>query len=577
MEYKLWDPLEFYLTEGRDRYSQYAKESFEKHLEDSGVDERENQLLAEAYEFIDKECKKLKNGKNLRIFYGILATLVIMLGIGFLIAYEEGLAYPIIGCCFILAGGWWLFGKVIPDFKSLSEKLAEKIEEAERLLLPPRNQLERLDNFFATDESLMLTEKTIPELHFHSFCSRQHQSCLEALDFRHSSDCSVSVTNTLAGDFRGNPFLFTTVLQHTMRNHKYTGSKTIHWEEEQEREVHKERTYTDSNGKKQTEYYTVKETVMVPRSQTLTESVIAQVPCYSKVSSLGYGHPMAPDLYFSRYPKHIQNMSAESIRSKVIWKGRTLRKKSERAIRNGQEFLMMANEEFEVLFGATDRNNDHQFRLLFTPQAQNNMIALLKDSSLIGDEFSFKKHGKYNTISCDERILKESPTHYHDYSVQEARKNYLEHHQAYFRRLFGTFAPLLAIPGYQESFSMMPQGELVENGHFAECEHEAMANRLPLNKLVTVDTETAAILKTRLIGTDAEKDLVEVKAYGYTTRNRVETFNVRGKDGKDHDVDVHWVEYIPRVKTTTISIEPKREEEQSGGVCFHGLYVKIVR
>lgn len=577
MENKLWDPLDFYLTEGRDRYSQYAKESFKQHLQESGVDEQENQLLAEVYESIDKECKELKNGKNLRIVYGILAGLLIILGIGFLIASEEDPVFLIIGCCLVLVGGLWLFGKVVPDFKSLGEKLTEKTEEAEHLLVPPRTQLERLDSFFATDESLRFTEKTIPELHFHSFCSRQHQSCLEALDFRHSADSSVSVTNTLAGDFRGNPFLFTTVLQHTMRNHKYTGTKTIHWEEKQEREVQKERTYTDSNGQTQTEYYTVKETVMIPRSQTLKAYVTAPEPYYSKTSSLGYGHPMAPDLCFSRYPKHIQNKSAERIQSQVIRKGRTLRNKSERAIKKGQEFMMMANEEFEVLFGATDRNNDHQFRLLFTPQAQKNMIALLKDSSLIGDEFSFHKHGKYNTISCDEWLLKEAPTHYHDYSVQEARKNYLEHHQAYFRRLFGTFAPLLAIPGYQEPFSLISQGESVEKGHFAECEHEAMANQLPLNQLVTWDTKTAAILKTRLIGTDTEKDLVEVTARGYTTRNRVETIEVEGEDGEDHDVDVHWVEYIPRVKTTTISIEPKREEDQSGGVCFHGLYVKIVQ
>jgi hypothetical protein len=362
-----------------------------------------------------------------------------------------------------------------------------------------------------------------------------------------------------------------------MRDYEYEGTKDIHWEEKQEREVQKERTYTDSNGNTQIEYYTVKETVMIPRSQTLKAYKIAPKPYYSKASSLGYGHPMAPDLCFSRYPKHIQNKSAERIQSQVIREGRTLRNKSERAIRDGQEFLMMANEEFEVLFGATDRNNDHQFRLLFTPQAQNNMVALLKDSILIGDEFTFCKYGKYNTISCDEWLLKESPSHYHDYSVQEARKNYLEHQQTYFRRLFGTFAPLLAIPGYHESFSLMPQGETAEKGNFAECEHEVMANQLPLNQLVTGDTRTEAILKTRLIGTDGEKDLVEVTARGYTTRNRVETIEVTGEDGENHDVDVHWVEYIPRVKTTTISIEPMREEEQSGGVCFHGLYVKIVQ
>ena len=44
-----------------------------------------------------------------------------------------------------------------------------------------------------------------------------------------------------------------------------------------------------------------------------------------------------------------------------------------------------------------DRDNENQFRLLFTPLAQRNIVDLVKDSPY-GDDFYFIKQNKLNTI-----------------------------------------------------------------------------------------------------------------------------------------------------------------------------------
>ena len=52
-------------------------------------------------------------------------------------------------------------------------------------------------------------------------------------------------------------------------------------------------------------------------------------------------------------------------------------------------FTEMGNAKFDALFGAVDRNNEVEFRVLFTPLAQKNMLDLLTDKNHYGDDFYF--------------------------------------------------------------------------------------------------------------------------------------------------------------------------------------------
>lgn len=73
-----------------------------------------------------------------------------------------------------------------------------------------------------------------------------------------------------------------------------------------------------------------------------------------------------------------------------------------RDLDHGGGFTVMANREFDALFAATDRDHEVQFRLLFTPLAQQEMLKLLRDKTDgYGDDFGFTKRGMVNFVMPD--------------------------------------------------------------------------------------------------------------------------------------------------------------------------------
>ena len=75
-----------------------------------------------------------------------------------------------------------------------------------------------------------------------------------------------------------------------------------------------------------------------------------------------------------------------------------LHKKAERDIKNGKSnpFTPLANSEFELLFGAYNRNNNVQYHTIFTNVAQLNFTKLIKSTDGFGDDYNKKKHKKFN-------------------------------------------------------------------------------------------------------------------------------------------------------------------------------------
>ena len=133
----------------------------------------------------------------------------------------------------------------------------------------------------------------------------------------------------------------------------YYGEKTIYWTTRE----------TDSDGKSRT----------VHHSETLRASVTAPYPEYYERTRLIYGNTAAPDLIFYRKPSGLAGREG-SLRFK--WDKFWLKRKA-RNLADG-DFAMLTNEEFEVAFNTSNRNNNQQFALLFTPLAQQSMMALSK-------------------------------------------------------------------------------------------------------------------------------------------------------------------------------------------------------
>ena len=110
----------------------------------------------------------------------------------------------------------------------------------------------------------------------------------------------------------------------------------------------------------------------------------------------------------------------------------------------------MGNLEFDALFNALDRDNEVEFRVLFTPIAQKNMIELLKNEEF-GDDFSFIKHLKLNIIdNKKDWVLNIFRSHYRDFSYDIIKEKFFKLNTEYFDNFYRLFLPIFTIPVYHQ-------------------------------------------------------------------------------------------------------------------------------
>ena len=111
-----------------------------------------------------------------------------------------------------------------------------------------------------------------------------------------------------------------------------------------------------------------------------------------------------------------------------------------RNLTDDSDFTMMSNKEFEVLFHADDRNDEIEFRLLFTPLAQAQMISLLNDTQEgYGDDFSFVKREKINMLSPEHLQnddLDVDPEQFRDYSFDNVKAYFIKRSNAFFKSFY---------------------------------------------------------------------------------------------------------------------------------------------
>jgi len=291
---------------------------------------------------------------------------------------------------------------------------------------------------------------------------------------------------------------------------------------------------TDGNGNRRT----------VQRSETLHASVTAPYPEYFERTRLIYGNTAAPDLVFYRKPNGLAGKEG-SLRFK--WDKYRLHRKA-RNLKDG-DFAMLTNEEFEVAFNTSNRNNNQQYALLFTPLAQQSMMALLMDEKEgYGDDFDFDKHYMINTIMPEHLQVLDldmNPAQYRSFDFEKAKKDFYEINERYFRAIYFSFAPLLCVPMYQQ---IRPQKDIY--GHDMEqkssfWEHEALANFWGQENFQHPDCVTPCIMKTSSAAQGDGSTLINVTAYGFRSERRMSYISKYGGDGSWHDVPVEWYEFLP--------------------------------
>lgn len=567
MEDIVYDPLERYRSEYRDRFLQNAQDAFEELSDKANIDKEANRQVCGEIAQLSESKETLSSSHSRYSLFRIVCwiAVAVLVFLGAISETPSQAPLYFVPALAIIVFNFAVLNRKIRKLKdeidSLEENIRQKKAEAFR-------QMEPLNALFDWDIPARLIEKTVPKLHFDRFFTQSRiDELVKDFGYDGSLNENASVLFSQSGEINGNPFVIADLKTFEMGEKTYTGHKTIHWTE----------TVTGFDGKRH----------RVFRSQTLSASVTRPCPAYGKLAFVLYGNDAAPNLTFTRKPSGlVEDGFFQNFRRKQ--KLRELQKFS-RNLQDESQYTLMGNREFETLFETKDRNDEVEYRLLFTALAQRQMLSLLKEKiNAYGDDFSFFKEKKVNVIvpgHLNDFDLDTNPKRFADYSYEESRHKFIRINQEYFRAVYFSMAPLLCIPLYQQIRRQKEiYGNILQRSSFWEW--ESIANFYGEEKFRHPKCVTDCILKTEARTSGASESIVRVTAHGYSGTPRIDHVPVLGGDGRTHSVPVKWIEYDPVSRTREISIQDRTDRSDdsqrkrdirldAGEIFRRGIFARI--
>lgn len=558
----IYNPSENYHTY-KEEFRKNAETLFDELTQRSGVNKAANQKLCQAINVLNLKRNTQSSKQNtLAVWRFILWVLGFGgLALGFYFAFNihkldnfgqqvlfsiGDADFNLINAGILLVSFIFLylaFGpltKNIREMEKAIQKLDTEIKEKKDVAY---QQMQCLNQLFGDDIPLKLIEKTVPKLEFDPYCTRDRLSELrDDFGYVDNSDSYSSVVCTQSGQINGNPFVFVRKKIFHWGNKTYEGHKTIYWTE----------YVKDSQGHSHA----------VTRSQTLTATYTAPYPYFNSKTYVIYGNEAAPNLSFDREASDLATSDGIWAKMKYNSKVKELKEFSQ-DLTDDSDYTMMNNEKFEVYFETKNRDNEVEFRLLFTPLAQVQMLELLKNKiDGFGGDFAFRKRKKLNFIypkHLQDTPLEISASTFCNYDYDQCKANFLTWNLEYFRAIYFAMAPLLCIPLYQQyrtRKTIYSSSKRQSN----QWEWEMLSNRL--GKVFDhINCVTDHILKTRLVkDLDNGKAQVQVTSHGFSGTNHTYYESVWGGDGRMHSVPVEWVEYREVTQNTNVTMCDKEGE-----------------
>lgn len=483
---------------------------------------------------IDKEANKLtckeyyEEAANLNSLKKKLANLNILKGI-------------FIFLCLLIAGIFLLIFVYKPKRKALDELIRESEDKILSLLNKAKEEMAPLNALFESSIPPRIMEETAPLLDMDRiFDVKKYEILHDKYGLWDNSDEDSSTVDLQSGTILGNPFVIFKDLKKDMVMERYEGNLLV--------------SYTVGSGQN-------KRLV----TQTLHAFVNKPKPVYSNETYLIYGNDAAPNLSFSRNPSEINKLNDKEIERYVKHHEKDLTKLAEKATKKGTNYTPLGNSEFELFFGGLDRNNEVEYRLLFTPLAQKSMLQILKSKVGFGDDFTFIKDKGLNmikSIHSQGETLFVNANAFKGFDYEVIEKFFIEFNEAYFKALYFDFAPLLSIPLYQQHKSREYIYKNNVGSNFNCFEHEVVANNYDKKRFLPKNADTELILKTSLVSKDKESDIVNVCAHSFEKHNRTTYVPTVAGNGRTYEVPVHWVEYVPVTRDEQIRISDLGEDDE---------------
>ena len=555
---QLLEPLNLYKDQLKDTFHNNAEKWYDELTDKSRIDVPANQHQCKIYYSEMAIVEKLTKKKNWIVF-GLVMTILVIVGAiiaGVVMILNAGKSLSMgvglgVGISVIVAGLLLILlavklGMTIAHLKALIQEHLEKANKAKaeawRIITP-------LMNLYEYNMAAEVFTKTTPLIQLDKiFDGEKYQFLHEKYGYNEYKKGDISTVYVQSGSILGNPFVFEKNYVQTMRDHVYTGTKTITWTER----------VPNSDGKG---YHTE------VRTQVLTAHYTAPEPAYYLDTWLIYGNEAAPHLSFSRVPTgKVNGKSDEQIARYVKRFDKKLDKMVEKDMGKDATFTRLHNEEFEALFQALDRDNETEFRLLFTPLAQKNMIALLKgDEYAFGDDFIFKKRKKLNYIKSGHMqasdSLDKNPETLKHFDHKVAKEIFVNYADKYLLDVYFDLAPLISIPLYQQYKTIEYIYQNKFNHNITQAEVESAANSHNINLFKHPLTRSAGvILKSNFNHTEGSYDVCTITAHSFKGDDRVAYIPVHGGDGRTHQVPVPWIEYSPIQQDSSFVIEDTKSD-----------------
>lgn len=549
----IYEPLSRFRDELRDKHAENTAALFDELVATSGVDIPANAGTVSAVRELESSIAgetsrrdRLKFANRLSVFLAIAAGVALVANIVCAVdSYEVGqpfldLAQSVIVLLVGALGGGLSAKRFRPRLRNAESRIADlsgKRDAAERTAW---EQMAPLNALFDWGLPARIIHQTAPRIEFDPyFTEGRLQDLRQTFGWDDTFNEGRSVIFSQSGEINGNPFVIAETLACHMRPKTYSGSLDISWTER----------VRDADGRSH----------LVTRHQTLHASVEKPAPDYETEKTLIYGNDAAPTLTFSREPSPLSGLSDNAL-SRFRLRSEIKRLEAySRNLDDDSDYTIMANREFEALFHAVDRSDEVQFRLLFTPLAQRQMVALLRDNDVgYGDDFRFVKRGKVNFIlPAHLRRLRidTNPSQFQAYDAAEIRRRFLAFNADFFRGLYFALAPLLSIPLYQQTrtHETIYGTRALRASSF--WEHEAIANFYGDAPFRPPECATRCILKTEAAADPSgEGQTVNVTAHGYRGVPRTDYVRTFGGDGRFHDVPVPWTEYLPVSRTSPLRL-----------------------
>ena len=540
------EPRKKYYAELERAHLENTTAYFEELVQQSGVDAAANKETCSKIYALEGEITALKKkeatGRGL--FAGLIVLFLLLLFTGLIMIAigssgdSKNVLLIVLGVL-IAAGSiaLFIFGLIRrnKNAKIIAQKISEKSKELEEMKNKAWGQMAALNKLYEWNIYNIIMAKTTPLIEMDRvFDMEKYNQLKEKFNWNDPDYKNISTVLAQSGSILGNPFILARYHIQTMGSFTYTGSITIHW------------TERVSNGKGG---YTTRS-----RSQTLTASITKPKPYYSYETKLIFGSEAAPDLTFSREP---QSHGYDKHSLDKFFK--QAEKRIDDYAKKHPGFTPLGNDQFEDFFGGLDRDHEVQYRLLFTPLAQKAMLELLTNAEPYGDDFSFKKEKMINTIisrHSQNLDFDGYPSIFYHFDLEKARENFINLNVNYFKGLFFDLAPLLAIPLYQQ----YPTNDYIFHDdigadysrHLSEME----ANRYNDDYFKSNESITPNILKSEFVGLKSGAHAVYVHAHGFKGIEHTDYVRKMGGDGRNHDIPVHWIEYVPVEKVTPFTVQP---------------------